>query len=110
MYCLKLAAMHKIIFTAHYGQNQKEVELVKHSVDYGNYDIMIGNFYYGAIVFFDGTWACQLQDKASLYSDDQVILEEIVTDHENWLDTMKVCQKISRSFGVSAWPAVMPLG
>lgn len=72
-----------IEFTAIFGDDIRTVRLNQSSGTNGFYQIMIGDYYQGQIIYQLDGWHVPLNDKSELNSDDCAILIEIVQQHEN---------------------------
>jgi len=67
-----------IEFIAVFGDEEKKVELNQSAGTAGFYQIMIGNYYHGQIIYQQGEWRVHLNRGSELNSDDCLILIEIV--------------------------------
>lgn len=72
--------LKRIMFTAHYGDVQKKVELFEPlgSAD-GGCHVMIDHFYNGTLVKLKGEWVLHY-NKTDLYSEDILILGAIIDE------------------------------
>lgn len=70
--------MANIEFTALFGDEARKVVLTQAAGAAGYYQIMIGNYYHGQIIYQDAQWRVHLNRGSELNSDDCLILIEIV--------------------------------
>ena len=76
-----LKGMDNIVFTAHYGDDEKRAEIANH-VDTGGefYHLYIDGFYKGQLYYRDNQWNMHLTPNSDITIDDIQILGEIIED------------------------------
>lgn len=70
--------MEKIEFTAHYGDDKKNVCISASNGAAGVWHIYMDKYYYGVLLNIKGEWAWRPQNQSDFTSDDIQILGEMI--------------------------------